>query len=257
MEKTTNPAGQTTVIAGNNLVYRVIARNLGPDSTTGVVVEDTLPVNTVFISAVPNPGAPDGACTFTLATRLVRCTWANAVPPGPSTGLGTNARYVDITIRTCSGILCNTVLQNRALVRDNNTQLGAQIYRQEFTTRTGDFVLINTNDGPAYSQLDLRQQLHQQHQQPRRGPHHAGHAALGQPEHLRGLRRGGDQRPRAHAADQHLRLRGEPDLHLQVLRQLPGSRALRRGLRRRRDHRRRGADPRGGAGGRALVAPVR
>jgi uncharacterized repeat protein (TIGR01451 family) len=45
------------VVVANNVVYTVIVANNGPEPATGIIVTDTLPANTSFISATPVQGS--------------------------------------------------------------------------------------------------------------------------------------------------------------------------------------------------------
>lgn len=45
------------VIVGNNVTYTINVSNLGPDPATSVVVTDTLPMGTTFVSAITNQGS--------------------------------------------------------------------------------------------------------------------------------------------------------------------------------------------------------
>jgi len=121
----------SNVTAGNNLTYRVTVTNQGPGAAPGVTVEDTLPPNTVFVSATPAPF--EQACTFNAPTRLVKCVWTNTIPAPPPT----QTRSVDIVVRVCPDATCNTVLTNRAVIPSG------QLYQQAFATNTGDFQIIN------------------------------------------------------------------------------------------------------------------
>ena len=45
----------TALVPGNPITYTLTVRNIGAGRATGVVVTDTLPVNTTFVSAVSEP----------------------------------------------------------------------------------------------------------------------------------------------------------------------------------------------------------
>jgi uncharacterized repeat protein (TIGR01451 family) len=60
--------GPALVTEGNNLTYHLVARNNGPAAATGVVVKDTLPSNSTFVSA-------SAGCVN--AAGLVTCTVGN------------------------------------------------------------------------------------------------------------------------------------------------------------------------------------
>lgn len=68
-------SAQSTVLVGNNLTYNLVVANAGPNNATGVVVTDTLPVSTSFVSA----GATQGSCSF--AAPTVTCN-LGAIPNG-------------------------------------------------------------------------------------------------------------------------------------------------------------------------------
>jgi len=60
--------GPSLVTEGHNLTYHLVARNNGPAAATGVVVKDTLPANSTFVSA-------SAGCVQ--AAGLVTCTVGN------------------------------------------------------------------------------------------------------------------------------------------------------------------------------------
>src|SRR5262249_5480153 len=49
-----------SVVQGTDITYTLTSTNRGPDSAFNVIVRDTLPVNTTFVSAAPSAG---GTCT--------------------------------------------------------------------------------------------------------------------------------------------------------------------------------------------------
>jgi len=68
----------TTVIVGNNVTYTVALSNAGPDTATGVVVKDELPVGVGFVNATATQG------TYSVQTGL----WTvGAVGPGSTSNL--------------------------------------------------------------------------------------------------------------------------------------------------------------------------
>ena len=181
--KTTLPVGQTTVIAGNTLTYRVTAGNLGPDDATGVAIQDTLPVNTQLISTAPSAG---GTCTYNATTRLVDCRWPADLPVGATV-------FVDITVRVCPDNQCDTILDNRAsaFMLGGGVIPGGVIYGQDFASNLGDFTLNNELPGRHLGGLGVQQHLHAVGDEPGPGPHAAGRHAVGDTDQLLELWFGG------------------------------------------------------------------
>ena len=62
--------GDTNVTIGANLVYTIVVTNLGPAAATNVVVVDTLPTNTVFVSASAGYGLSNGVVTWSTVPVL-------------------------------------------------------------------------------------------------------------------------------------------------------------------------------------------
>ena len=93
-------------IAGTEAGYLLTSTNDGPDPADGVTIEDTVPTNTRFVSAVASP-AGDATCVTPAvgATGLVSCTWANTVPVG-------GVRTVDLTVRVCPDLGCGSNILN-------------------------------------------------------------------------------------------------------------------------------------------------
>jgi uncharacterized repeat protein (TIGR01451 family) len=88
--------GPAQVTEGNNLTYQLVATNNGPANATGVVVSDTLPSNSTFVSA-------SAGCTE--AAGVVSCT-VGSLANGASTGF-------DITVTAGSA---GTSLTNTASI---------------------------------------------------------------------------------------------------------------------------------------------
>lgn len=69
--------GPTTAASGSNISYSVVLTNLGPSSAANVVLTDTAPANTTFVSVVQNSG-PLFSCTGAVCTIAL-------LPPGEAT----------------------------------------------------------------------------------------------------------------------------------------------------------------------------
>ena len=83
------------VSVGQNLTYTVTVTNLGPNDATSVVVDDTLPAGTTFVSA----SSTQGTCTQT--GDMVTCTIGDLVN-------GSNAVVTIVVTPTTTGIITNT-----------------------------------------------------------------------------------------------------------------------------------------------------
>lgn len=90
--------GLTSVIPGQVVTYTVAIANLGNRGATGVVVTDTLPANTTFVSASGGGTLADGVVTWDIgalagggagATRTLTVQVNNPVPAGASTIVNT------------------------------------------------------------------------------------------------------------------------------------------------------------------------
>jgi len=93
--------GPASVSAGTNLSYTITVTNTGPGTASSVVLNDTVPASTTFVSVTPPAGwacptlpAPGGTgpiqCTrATLAAGSGAQTFTLVVKPGPSTPNGT------------------------------------------------------------------------------------------------------------------------------------------------------------------------
>jgi uncharacterized repeat protein (TIGR01451 family) len=88
------------VLHGSVMNYKLAVTNNGPAQATNVVVTDTLPANVTFISVM---ASSPGSCSYTAATRTVRCTFSS-IMAGPS-----KAKTVTIKVTpTQVGTLSNT-----------------------------------------------------------------------------------------------------------------------------------------------------
>lgn len=111
----TKTASPTTVAAGQNLTYVVTARNNGPSQAANVTIDDVLPLNVFFVSALPSAGScsvkPTANTVTAVGNRNVTCnlgTIANGaqrtvtivVRPTTSTRGTTLTNNVDVSTTT-------------------------------------------------------------------------------------------------------------------------------------------------------------
>ena len=93
--------GTSAVASGGLLVYTITATNNGPDTATGVVITDSIPLGLVF-----NAGSSDLSCSQSGTDIL--CTNA---------ALGSGQTFVvDIAFDVTTGLACNAIVQNTASV---------------------------------------------------------------------------------------------------------------------------------------------
>jgi len=83
--------GPDPVLAGNQLTYTLLISNAGPDDATSVVLTDSLPSVTTFVSSVP------GSPTCTESNHLVTCNLGTILNGGSATV--TIVVIVDPTVR--------------------------------------------------------------------------------------------------------------------------------------------------------------
>ena len=100
----TGPAG--TTFAGGDLTYTITLRNAGPSSGQSVLLSDTIPTNTRFVSFAAAAGY---ACTTPAvnATGTVTCTRA-VLPPSPT------ADTFTLTVRVDRPLAAGTTITNTA-----------------------------------------------------------------------------------------------------------------------------------------------
>lgn len=96
------------VVAGEQLVYTIIATNNGPSAALNFRITDPLPPNVRFLAAVASPGAT--LVTPAVGTTgVVTATWEEASgTPGGLTGVG-QQRTLTITVRVCPDVPCTTI----------------------------------------------------------------------------------------------------------------------------------------------------
>ena len=73
-DMTITKSGPTSITQGTDINYTITVRNNGPTDAANVVVSDTYPANTTFVSATPTSG-PAGSCTP--GPTSVSCTFAS------------------------------------------------------------------------------------------------------------------------------------------------------------------------------------
>lgn len=134
----TTKTGPATVTAGSNITYSITTTNNGPATATNVVIKDTLPTGTTFVSAT-NGGTQSGGVV----------TWPNI--PSLASGVGNSVTYqVTVTAPRSAGSLLNRA-SSTATTSDPNaanndgTAAGSQVA----TTITGtpDLTITKTHTG--------------------------------------------------------------------------------------------------------------
>ncbi|MEO8084750.1 MAG: DUF11 domain-containing protein, partial [Ardenticatenales bacterium] len=104
-------------VAGATLSYALTSTNNGPSDAQTVVIADTIPATTRFVSATPSAG---GSCVTPAVngSGTVTCTFAGATAP-------TAARSVTIVVRPCAEIACNTAVANTGATSSATTDPAA------------------------------------------------------------------------------------------------------------------------------------
>ncbi len=142
------------VFAGRNITYRLSVTNDGPNTATSVVVTDTLPASTVFVSAIPGDGS---VCSET--GGLVSCN-LNDIANGVTIDIPVVARA------TADGAVTNTVAVSAAEADANTSNNSSTEQTQvdpsaglsvsqsaDFNTvptgKTATMTFTVSNDGPS------------------------------------------------------------------------------------------------------------
>ena len=94
------------VIAGTNLTYGILVNDLGPGAADGVVVSDTLPTGTSFVSAVVTGGSGSESCSE--AAGVVSCILGDVSIASPET--------ITLVVAVGSDVVDGTILSNTASV---------------------------------------------------------------------------------------------------------------------------------------------
>jgi uncharacterized repeat protein (TIGR01451 family) len=134
LSKTVN---DPTPNVGDTITYTVTARDAGPDTATGVVVQDLLPAGLTFVSATPSQGTFDSASgiwtigTVTTSTAQTLAIRATVASPNRSTNTATiahadqfdpdtanNTARVDVTPQQADLALSKTVSDSTPNVGD-------------------------------------------------------------------------------------------------------------------------------------------
>lgn len=100
-----------TVLVGDEFTYSLAYSNLGGTAATSVDLRDTLPSGLTFVRFSANPG---GACTYTVATRLVRCLF-----PRLAAGATGTVSFVVRADAAAAASLPNTATISTATPGDN------------------------------------------------------------------------------------------------------------------------------------------
>jgi uncharacterized repeat protein (TIGR01451 family) len=91
-------SGPATILAGAPLTYTLTVSNAGPQAASNVVVNDTLPAGTTFVSATPTQGSCAGTTTVT-------CTLGAIASGGSATiTLIVDAPFVPTTISNSAAV---------------------------------------------------------------------------------------------------------------------------------------------------------
>src|SRR6266702_1026233 len=97
------------VAVGSNLIYTVLVTNLGPSTTTNVVLTDPLPPGTVFVSTTSSQGTSsqsNGIVTCNLGSLVSNATATVAITVRPS-GAGTITNTASVTSAAADPISAN------------------------------------------------------------------------------------------------------------------------------------------------------
>ncbi len=82
--------GAASVVAGSNLTYTITVTNLGPNNATNVLVTDTLPTNTTFVSASGGGSYSAGVVTWPALTNVTTTNFTVTIT-APGSGSLTNS----------------------------------------------------------------------------------------------------------------------------------------------------------------------
>jgi len=119
------------VVAGNNITYTLAYSNTGGADATGVVIRDTVPTNTTFVSATAGGSFGGGIVTWTLGTVIAG-------------GSGT----VQFVAQVASPLANGTVITNVGYSITSNEQ-GSIIGVSDTTTVTSlPFLILGKSDAP-------------------------------------------------------------------------------------------------------------
>jgi len=156
---TGEPIPPTAVLTGDEIVYRMVVTNNGPDAATGVTVVDTLPIDVTFIEATIVGQAGGEGISFDAGTRQVTASLGTladgatatvlivvSVDPGASDAV-TNSATVSVSPQTDPDLDNNTSEAGLAIARavdlaiDKSLAAGSVV---EFGG-TASFVITVTN----------------------------------------------------------------------------------------------------------------
>ena len=90
-------ASATTVFAGDQLVFTITVRNLGPDPATGVVITDPLPAGLSFVSASSGCTPSSGVVTCTIGNLALNATATVTITALTGTQGGTIVNTASVT----------------------------------------------------------------------------------------------------------------------------------------------------------------
>jgi len=118
------------VVAGNNITYTLSYANTGGASATNVVISDTVPTNTTFVSATAGGAFGGGITTWNLGTVI-------------SGGSGT----VQMVVQVASPLANGTVISNAYSI--TCTEQGSVVGTLDTTTVTSlPFLILGKSDAP-------------------------------------------------------------------------------------------------------------
>jgi len=161
VSKTDSP---DAVVAGNNLTYTLTFRNNGPSAAQGVVISDTIPVNTTFLAVNPPVGYSCAAPAAGAGNpAVITCS-----PPGGALAAGAIAEIkltVKVSANPSSLVISNTAsisaTTNDPVPGNNSKSESTTVERQtDLTVRktgpatvtagnTYTYTIVVRNDGPS------------------------------------------------------------------------------------------------------------